>query len=459
MAGISQNLFWFAAGLLSALAAVFILVPWLGGSSGALRAWWARLRWPALAATVLISLAGVALYVHWGAPGQLSVHGTGVDAALPTASAPGTQAAGSMDEVRARLEERLARQGGSAADWDLLAKTYEFLGRPADAERARTLHQVAHEAVAGSVPPATAQPVTPAGAAALSAVPASRAVGASALSAHAQALLRAADAARLARHDRQAQRLYRRLADLGALDAQGWADYADVAASLQGGRLSGEPERLIAAALARDPGNPKALWLQASAQHEAHHYAAAIRTWRTLLRLVPTDSSDARIFSANLAEDQALAGRGDTADAVGADVAAVAVGTSADPRAAGARRATAPGGPVAVLGQVQLSAALRSSVPAGSTLFVFARSLTSPGPPVAVLRAPTGRWPLSFRLDDTQAMVPGRTLSAAGEVAVQARISRSGQALPAAGDLQSAALRVDPRTGTAVQLIIDQVVH
>lgn len=45
--------------------------------------------------------------------------------------------AGSMDSAVASLEARLAKGGGSTDDWELLAKSFEFLGRPADAARAR----------------------------------------------------------------------------------------------------------------------------------------------------------------------------------------------------------------------------------------------------------------------------------------------------------------------------------
>ena len=42
-----------------------------------------------------------------------------------------------MEAEVAKLEARLARDGGSAADWTLLAQAYEVLGRPDDARRAR----------------------------------------------------------------------------------------------------------------------------------------------------------------------------------------------------------------------------------------------------------------------------------------------------------------------------------
>src|SRR5258708_17825603 len=54
-------------------------------------------------------------------------------------------AASSMDSAVTSLESRLAKGGGSADDWELLAKSFEFLGRPADAIKAR-----AHQLPAGA---------------------------------------------------------------------------------------------------------------------------------------------------------------------------------------------------------------------------------------------------------------------------------------------------------------------
>ncbi|MDE2049692.1 MAG: hypothetical protein KGJ72_01625 [Gammaproteobacteria bacterium] len=47
------------------------------------------------------------------------------------------QSAEPMDQAAARLAARLERQGGTAADWSLLAQAYDFLGKPEDAQRAR----------------------------------------------------------------------------------------------------------------------------------------------------------------------------------------------------------------------------------------------------------------------------------------------------------------------------------
>ncbi|HWW20169.1 MAG TPA: hypothetical protein VNZ06_05140 [Steroidobacteraceae bacterium] len=115
-------------------------------------------------------------------------------------------------------------------------------------------------------------------------------------------------------------------------------------------------------------------------------------------------------------------------------------------------------GPVAISGHVELAAALRSKVPDGLTLFIVAKSVDSPGPPVAILRTATGHWPLAFTLDDSNAMMPGRTLSSARHVTIEARVSRTGVATPQPGDCQSPIATIDAHQGTPVRIIIDHVI-
>ena len=107
-------------------------------------------------------------------------------------------------------------------------------------------------------------------------------------------------------------------------------------------------------------------------------------------------------------------------------------------------------------GSVNLLPAFKSAVPAGSTLFIYARAVQGPRMPLAVLRLPVGSWPVTFKLDDALAMSPELRLSQFKEVVVQARISRSGEAFPQAGDWvgQSAPLKPGSQ---GVSLVIDRV--
>ncbi|HEX9474639.1 MAG TPA: hypothetical protein VF931_10630 [Steroidobacteraceae bacterium] len=295
----AANAFYFIAGALAIIAVLFVVYPWLAGRPRA-QLLSSLPRWIPLAGGVAVAGALV-LYLILGspqltatdavaasapgAPGVAAQAGEGTGA-MPGATAPAAaatpqqrQAAGSMDNAVAGLERRLAGGGGSDGDWELLAKSYEFLGRPDDAAAARR-KQLPASATTGS---------------------------------------------------------------------------------------------------------------------------------------------------------------------------AAAVG------------AAATGGPAAaagltVRGEVVLDDALRGKVPAGLTLFILAKSVASPGPPVAILRTTTGSWPVRFQLDDTQSMLPDRKLSTAGLVTIEARTSKTGQAMPAPGDFQGVTAQLDPHAGKPVRVVIQRVI-
>jgi hypothetical protein len=113
----------------------------------------------------------------------------------------------------------------------------------------------------------------------------------------------------------------------------------------------------------------------------------------------------------------------------------------------------------AVTGEVALASTLQAKAAAGATLFIVAKSADSPGPPVAVFRTTVGRWPVKFELDDSESMLPGRNLSSARRVTVEARISQSGQALAAAGDLQGTTGVIDTTDHKPLAILIDKVIQ
>ncbi len=90
-------------------------------------------------------------------------------------------------------------------------------------------------------------------------------------------------------------------------------------------------------------------------------------------------------------------------------------------------------------------------------MFVFARAASGPPMPLAVRRLTVKDLPQSVTLDDSMAMTPAMRLSAFPEVVIGARVSKSGQAMPQAGDLEGEAgpLKLD---GTSrVSVTIDRV--
>ncbi|MBV8146342.1 MAG: hypothetical protein JO184_15190 [Gammaproteobacteria bacterium] len=91
-----------------------------------------------------------------------------------------------------------------------------------------------------------------------------------------------------------------------------------------------------------------------------------------------------------------------------------------------------------------------------ATLFIYAKAADSPGPPLAVLRTTVSSWPVSFTLDDSMAMLPARRLSQFDRVVIEARISRSGQATPGAGDLYVTTPVMRPAGSGRLALVIDR---
>jgi len=312
-------LFWFIAGILTTLALLVVMspllrsipglgslpaAPWQGsalaivilGAFFASHAWLVR---PDVAGKPTSPVAAAA----GGLSGNAGAFGTAAkvfgDATGPAPSPDGAAipaakpGAGSMDSAIASLEARLAKGGGTPDDWELLAKSFEFLGRPADAAKARAKQLPA---------------------------------------------------------------------------------------------LPGDTKSAAPAAAAGLPGAPS--------------------------------------------------------PAVGSPAAG----------------SPAAGSGVAVSGEVTLAAGLAGKASSGETLFIVAKSVDAPGIPVAVFRGSVGNWPLKFTLDDSQAMMPGRNLSNAGRVTIEARISQKGQPLPAAGDLQGSSGVINPADQKPLKITIDRVI-
>ena len=224
------------------------------------------------------------------------------------------------------------------------------------------------------------------------------------------------------------------------------ADLADLTGMAQGKRLAGEPARLIQQALDIDPRHPKALALAGSAAFEARDYSAARGFWERLLVVLPEGSDIARSIRGSLAEATRLEN--------GNPAVAAPARAAADPAAAPAM-ATATAN-TAVTGEVLIAPALAARIQPGDTLFIFARAAQGPRMPLAILRQGAGPGPFSFRLDDSMAMSPASRLSGFNPVVIGARISRSGQATPQAGDLLGQSAPVAPGA-SGVRVVIDSV--
>jgi len=206
---------------------------------------------------------------------------------------------------------------------------------------------------------------------------------------------------------------YSRLVALIPDDAQILSDYADVLAMTQNQKLRGEPERLLARALAADPKNVKALILSGDAAFERSDLASAAVHWQAALVNAPPGSEFAQMARDNLAH----------------------IGAPMEGAAAVQPPAAAPSS--AVSGRVELDPALRAQVADTDTVFIVAKAADGPRFPLAVLRKQVRDLPLQFTLDDTMGMMPGVKLSQFPQLVITARISKTGNAIAAPGDLES----------------------
>lgn len=205
--------------------------------------------------------------------------------------------------------------------------------------------------------------------------------------------------------------------------------------------LAGEPSTLLARALAIAPEHQRGLWLTGIAHAQAGELEPAIATWTRLVAQLEPGSEVARAVAEQIAEArQRLGGvepeTGPTPEPVAVEPAVAA--TVADGAETAAGTAPARGTAAAsVTVVVDLDPAIAARVPAGATLFVFARAAEGPRVPLAIARLPAAGFPVTVTLDDSKAMVPGMTLSSQPRVVVGARISASGNATPQPGDLEA----------------------
>jgi cytochrome c-type biogenesis protein CcmH len=208
--------------------------------------------------------------------------------------------------------------------------------------------------------------------------------------------------------------------------------YAEAQILAEQDPLAGDASRLVEEVLAARPQDPKALWYGGLAAFALGHNDVARERFTSLLAFnPPADVADA-------IRDR-LATLGGPGGAEGGQGGAAIEGPSIKLSVA--------------LGEGRSVAALGPS----AQLFIIARAPEG-GPPIAVIRRPPSAVPGEFTLSDADSMIAGRSLASYPEIAVVARLSRSGQPIEQPGDwFAQATVRLgDPGT---VALVIDEVVQ
>lgn len=191
-----------------------------------------------------------------------------------------------------------------------------------------------------------------------------------------------------------------------------------------GRRFDAEAVALLRRALSVRPDHQRSRWFLGVAQRQSGDAAGAAATWEPLLATVaPATATALRV----------------QVDAARAEAGLPAL--TATPQAAG------------LTVDVEIGPALRADLPRSAAVYVIAREPGGAPMPVAARRLAPGELPARIVLTDADSPMPTRKLSQLPRVEVVARLSRSGAANAAPGDLESRAATVD--SGGRVKLTID----
>jgi len=236
-----------------------------------------------------------------------------------------------------------------------------------------------------------------------------------------------------------AERAYGRARDLDPQNADVLVEYAGVLGRRANGVLAGLPEQLLREALQVQPQHMNALFLMGHVYFQAQRYQDAVDLWQQVAGALQPDSDDLRQLQGYIAEARGQMG-------LPPQTAPVATPPAPTP-------APAPGKSIHV--SVDLDPALASVVAPGDTLFVYARATEGPRMPLAIARVTASELPLTVTLDESMAMMPNMTLATFEQVTVEARISKSGSAMPQSGDIRGTRTPVSPGSDETVEILID----
>ncbi|WP_454878479.1 c-type cytochrome biogenesis protein CcmI [Serratia inhibens] len=175
--------------------------------------------------------------------------------------------------------------------------------------------------------------------------------------------------------------------------------YAEVLTRSNDPEDNKQATQMLRKMIAEDHTNLRVLSLLAFNAFEQGDFKQAIGAWQVMLKLLPANDQRIEVLKRSIAQAKSQAGE----ETVKLNV------------------------------NVTLSPEATNALPQQGTLVISVTDGANPVP-VAVKQLPLSRFPLSFSLDDSNAMMPERLLSAQHQVKVRVRISHDGLATPQAGD-------------------------
>ncbi|HEX7965091.1 MAG TPA: c-type cytochrome biogenesis protein CcmI [Gammaproteobacteria bacterium] len=185
-------------------------------------------------------------------------------------------------------------------------------------------------------------------------------------------------------------------------DPEVLAAYAEAVTLAEPDLFMDKAAPLFEKVLTLQPANVQALWYGGLAAEQRGDKALAVKRWNGILAQDPP--ADYRAYISRMITE--------------------AGGTPTTAAATGIRL------------RLSLAAALAAKLSPDAAVFVYARPKgQAGGPPLAARRLKLSELPADISLSDQDSVMPGRVLSAYGDVVVSARVSKTGTAEPHAGDL------------------------
>ena len=221
---------------------------------------------------------------------------------------------------------------------------------------------------------------------------------------------------------------------------------AEVLAQKNNGSFKGEAWAIINSVLKTDPQNGNALLLAGSAAFSEGRFKEALVYWEKVRGLLPATSPDGPALAEAIDKARERLGLPPLSPAVAGNAPASA-GAMPKPQSDGTERLS---------GRVILSPELEAQVSPKDTVFIYANAAEGPRMPLAIIRTTVDKLPYDFVLDDSLAMNPQMKLSQVKSVMVRARISKTGNAMPQAGDFGASVGPVTPGSSEKLQLTISK---
>ena len=229
---------------------------------------------------------------------------------------------------------------------------------------------------------------------------------------------------------------------------------ADALSMQNGGQVPEKAIQLLDKVLEIEPDNVTALWLRGNAAGQRHQDADALRYWSRAYPLLADEPAMQQELRQLVSAVEARSGLKAELPQTPPPVMSAKASVPEPPGNTGQPAASAgPGLQV----EVALDPELMDKVKPDDIVFIYAKAAAGPPMPLAVARKRVSELPVKVVLNDSMAMMPQMKLSSFPKVKVGARISKSGQAISQAGDLQAAEVMTESNSKKPIRLLINSV--